>query len=312
METLRRVWRNRYFWAVMDVALALILSLAILFSLRLILGVEHPLLVVSSGSMIPTLNIGDMIVVQTADPSQVNIGDVVVFRNPINPNEPPIVHRVISIDRNENGRVTRISTAGDRTRIVDRFSPWNASLLIGRVILRVPYFGNLYLFLHQWGDFNGGLIIIIIAAIVILIALTLFTDNKDRGEKSEGERKVGVRLAYIAAVNMLIISFMVFSLWGFVIISRETIILGMYRDLQLNKEKFGNANLSWGFMTYRIDCRIGDSVLMGVPTFSWFQLSLLILITFNGREVFDLLIRPQLKRSSLRPKNPFRMILRNL
>lgn len=305
METLRRIWRSRYFWAVMDVALAFILSLAILFSLRLILGVEHPLLVVSSGSMIPTLNIGDMIVVQAVDPSQVNVGDIVVFRNPRNPDnpdEPPIVHRVISIERNEYGRVTRISTAGDRTRIIDHFSPWDASLLIGKVILRVPYVGNLYLFLHQGGGFNRGLIVIIATAIIILIALTLLMDIRDRGEKTEEERKIGVRLAYIAAVNMLIISFLVFSLWGFITISREAIILGMYRDLQLNEEKFGSAKLNWGFMTYRIDCQIGDSMLLGAPTFSWFQLSLLILIIFNGHEMIDLLVRPHLKRLSLRPK----------
>lgn len=303
METLKRAWKNRYFRVIVDVALAFMLSLVFLFSLRLILGVEHPLLVVSSGSMMPTLNIGDIIVIQGVDPSQINVGDILVFRSPRDPSV-LIVHRAIEIERDEYGKVIKVSTSGDAIGERDIFSPWSVSLLVGKVIMRVPYIGNIYLFIHQEGELGRWSFIIVLAIMIVLIALILFID-KENGEEEVRvkERKVGIRLAYIVAVDALLISFLIFSLWGFLVIwrpgaiqPREAIILGMYRDLELNEKKFGEAILQWGFMTYRIDCRIGDSIRLGVLTFSWFQLSLLILIIFNGHEIFNLLVRPYLRK----------------
>jgi len=300
-DSLRRLWRNKYFQVFVDIALALIASSILLLSLRLFLGVEYPLLVVSSGSMMPTLNIGDLIVVQRAEPPQINIGDIVVFKNPRNSAE-LIVHRVVKISSGQDGY--KITTVGDATGgSADQFSPWDGSRLVGRVIMRVPYIGNLYLLLHPGGADRSILTAIIIVAIIILIAMILFSDVE--GEDGEDEKRWGISLEhimYIAAVNLLLISLIVFSLWGYIEIwqpgaipPQKVKVLGMFPDLQWN-ENYGEANFSWGFMTYRIDCEIGGSTRLGVPTFSWFQLFFLILILFDAHEVFNLMVRPNLKK----------------
>lgn len=301
-DSLKKLWRSKYFQVFVDIALALIISSAFLLSLRLFLGVEYPLLVVSSGSMIPTLNIGDLIVVQGAEPSQINIGDIVVFRSPRNPTE-LIVHRVVKISSGQDGY--KITTVGDAVGgSADQFSPWDGSLLIGRVVMRIPYIGNLYLLLHPGGVNRSVFTAVIIMAIIILIAIMLFSDLESEDSGSEKQRRISPEhLIYIAAVNILLISLIVFSLWGYIEIwqpgaipSQKVKVLGMFPDLQWN-EIYGEAILSWGFMTYKIDCKMGGSVRLGVPTFSWFQLFLLALIMFDAHEIFNLIVRPNLKKT---------------
>lgn len=300
-DSFKRLWGSKYFQVFLDIALALIISSTLLLSLRLFLGVKHPLLVVSSGSMMPTLNIGDLIVVQGAEPPQISIGDIVVFRSPRNPAE-LIVHRVVKISSGQGGY--KITTVGDAVGgSADQFSPWDGSLLVGRVVMRVPFIGNLYLFLHPGGTNRSVFTAIVVIAIVILMAIILFSDIEKEDEKNEKRRKISLEhFLYVAAVNLLLASLVFFSLWGYIEIwqpgaipPQRVKVLGMFPDVRWN-ENYGEAILSWGFMTYRIDCKIGSSVRLGVPTLSWFQLFLLTLILFDIHEVFNLIVRPNQKK----------------
>jgi len=295
---LRKIWDNRYFKNILDVILVFSLPLILFLSLRLALGVEHPLLVVSSGSMMPTLNIGDLLVVQGISPTQINIGDIVVFRNPRKPADPPIVHRVVDIKVDDQGNYM-IATLGDATSgSFDQFSPWNASLyLIGKVIMKVPYIGHLYLFLYGAGNGVSKILFILITIIVILLILTLFTGEEDERKstsEARNRRKRHVYLAYIVAVNALIVGMIFFSLWAYVEIwqpgavpPQQVKILGMYEELKLNAAKYGDKNvfLEMGFMTYRINCRLNNNIRLGAASFSWSQLLFLFLMVFNVNEV---------------------------
>jgi len=93
-------------------------------------------------SMSPTLNPGDMLLLQGVPARAIAVGNIIVFRSPINPNE-LIVHRVVEIlFRDGNYYFT---TKGDNSRT----NPWSLSYerefpstyMVGRVILRVPFIG---------------------------------------------------------------------------------------------------------------------------------------------------------------------------
>ncbi|MEM3602460.1 MAG: hypothetical protein QXN87_07300, partial [Candidatus Bathyarchaeia archaeon] len=83
-EKLRIVWKNEYFQTAITVALMLIIVFGLYYGSQIILGTEYPALAVASGSMLPTLNVGDLIIVQRADPERINVGklsgDILVFR----------------------------------------------------------------------------------------------------------------------------------------------------------------------------------------------------------------------------------------
>lgn len=292
-------WRKKYFQVFMDIMLALAIIIAFFASISIVLGVRYPLLVVVSESMVPTLNVGDIIVVKGASPSQISIGDIVVFRNPWRTNE-LIVHRVIDIYFDERGNCL-ITTLGDNTNPKtgrDQFSPWDASLLVGKVIMRVPYLGNLHLLTyHTWSA-------LLFIAIIILLMLLISMMPSQR-QSAEGGKHVGRRLIYIAAVNILVICLIIFSLWGYVNIplnGKSVKILGMYEELKLGETMYGEgkAILRIGFMTYRIDCRINDDIRLGVTTLSWFQMLLSILIIFDIEELLGKKINEFLKRFILK------------
>ena len=70
---------------------------AIWISLQVIFGTENPFFVVSSGSMVPELEVYDVLVVQGNTPfEEIKVGDVIVFNRPSG-HDRVIVHRVASI-----------------------------------------------------------------------------------------------------------------------------------------------------------------------------------------------------------------------
>lgn len=294
MGIFTRIRYPRLFKAILEVALSFALAFLILMSLRLALGVESPLYVVSSGSMVPTLNIGDIIVVQRVTPEQLSIGDIVVFRNPRAPHGAPIVHRIVDISIDEGGSY-KITTVGDAVGVGrDIFSPWDASLLIGRVIMRVPYIGNIYLLMYSESPFAPGHKLVLVALIIIALIIILSLIAGDRGEKVS-EKRVSwslMRITYVIIVNLLLACLLYLSLWG-----RWAWGPGMFEEYRLNAERYGyeNVALSVGFMTYRIDCLIQGGVRRGALTFSWSQFLLLILILFNVMEVLLPYVHTRLK-----------------
>lgn len=280
----KKIWENKFFRAAFQIAFSFALIFGFIISLRIALGVENPIFVVSSGSMFPTLNIGDIVVIQNVPPAQLNIGDIVVFRNPLEPYGKPIVHRIVDIMVDESGNY-KIVTAGDATGTRDGFSPWDASLLVGKVIIRIPYIGNLHLFLSSiFGENNLTTITIIIIIVLVIFVLLIEDENEEKMRKKE------LHIVYIISLNIVVIFLLLFSLWGHIRVWQPgasppqwVSIFGMFEDLQVNIMRYGNENVSLvvGFMTYKIDCRVGGNLRQGVLTFSWFQFLLLILLLLD-------------------------------
>jgi signal peptidase len=94
--------------------------------------------VVTSGSMRPTLNPGDLVVSSPTQPDQIGAGDILTFRTPGG----LTTHRVIKKVRAENAGVSQFafSTKGDANEDADpaSLSPRN---IVGRARFGVPYVG---------------------------------------------------------------------------------------------------------------------------------------------------------------------------
>ncbi|MEM2241555.1 MAG: signal peptidase I [Candidatus Bathyarchaeia archaeon] len=294
---LRRLIKNEYFEAIATLAIISMIILGFYTSVQIALGTENFALAVASGSMLPTLNIGDLIIVQRADPAQIRAdrltGDILVFRNPWNPNE-LIVHRAIKIERKGNHFL--VTTLGDNCEgDRDQFSPWNSSLLIGRVIGRIPYLGVLSLIIRS----NRALYTLFIAVLVILVIALIFTTifEAKSGDSEEIEEKASSRKLEIIefiAVNALLLAFFIFSLWGSFSFQKpdtgeRMAILGMYQDLGFHKKFCAEAILHYSFFTYRIDCLVCDGIRYGVSTFAWHQLIFLILVAYDIWKIYTFL-----------------------
>lgn len=130
--------------------------------LKVGLRTESPLMVVSSGSMIPTLNVGDIIIVRGVDHKDIAVGTIIVFHSPRD-YEMPIVHRVVGV-LNENGQLY-FSTKGDNNPFQDNWKV-PASYLIGVYVLKIPYVGLVSLRLR--GPLGVTLIVLLVVVIIAL------------------------------------------------------------------------------------------------------------------------------------------------
>jgi len=310
METFQRLWRNEYFKTVITIILIIAIVFGFWLGFQAALGTEYPALAVASTSMLPTLNVGDLIIVQHVDPAYLNAnyttGDIVVFKHPVTGKL--IVHRAVKKElRND---VYWITTHGDNNPpgADENFPEQN---LVGKVIVKIPFVGNFALLLHSQGNVYLLIFLIILISIIILtFPFTTEDESEPVKEEKQTEKrkrlfgKIDVKTVYVLILNLLIISFAIFSLWGAFTFwqpgadpPQAVTIRGMYPDLQYH-ESFKNSHnyvngtiLSQGFLTYKIDdCLLNGSVRQGVPTFSWLQFSILILCIVDVWTLFDYLM----------------------
>lgn len=124
--------------------LAYLLSLSMNPVLKFVSGTEYPLSVVVSGSMRPSLNVGDLVVVKAVPPSELKVGDVIVFHNPLRKQE-LIVHRIVDIVIADDGK-RYFNTKGDANFLTDK-DRWGVlvpeDLVEGKVVFVIPYIGLL-------------------------------------------------------------------------------------------------------------------------------------------------------------------------
>lgn len=100
------------------------------------LGVENPLMTVMSGSMWPELQRGDLVIIRRVDPTDIKIGDVIVFHHDTG----LAVHRVVRIQGQS------LTTRGDANSAED--DPITFEDVVGRVpivaggLAKIPFVGN--------------------------------------------------------------------------------------------------------------------------------------------------------------------------
>ncbi len=142
--------------------------------MRLALHSESPLMVVSSGSMVPVLNVGDIIIVRGVDPQTVTVGTIIIFHSPYE-YDMPIVHRVVAV-LNEGGSLF-FQTKGDHNGIQDGWKVPAANLM-GVYVMKIPYVGLISL------ELRGPLGVTLIILLVALIILVEYSESKTHKKKN--------------------------------------------------------------------------------------------------------------------------------
>ena len=148
---------------VKDIIIVGVGVLIIWMGLRVVFGTENPFYVVSSGSMIPELQVFDVLVVQGNDPFEsVKVGDIIVFDRPSD-HDRVIVHRVVELTREDP---FTIRTKGDANpaSIPGTDFPITGEEFIGKVAYVIPQIGYITRILTP--PINYIIIAIIIAVMI--------------------------------------------------------------------------------------------------------------------------------------------------
>lgn len=211
--TLKNLWKNEYVKTVVMIALMVVFVFGFWYGIQLALNTPYPALAVASGSMciLPgshcdgwshpfehTLHVGDLIIVQGVNPADIKTapypyGDIIVFRKPGSSDE-LIVHRAIDNATGPDGKIY-FKTKGDGNPSADSHTgegSWNSmvsqDLVIGKVIMRIPWVGHLALILHN----SSGIFLIAIAIIILLVVeliFPIFTGKQAETEQIESVEK---------------------------------------------------------------------------------------------------------------------------
>ncbi|NHI88029.1 MAG: signal peptidase I [Candidatus Thorarchaeota archaeon] len=151
------------------------------------MGTPTPLVVVTSGSMSPTLERGYLLVLQKHAPGNILVGDIVVYKADWH-TEAPVVHRVIQ--REFVDGEYRYYTQGDANSEPD-IGYRTYDDIVGVVILSIPWIGNITLFLQQ-----PGVLPVILVLLVILIFLPDLLPKKDNMERTATTQESGNDIQY--------------------------------------------------------------------------------------------------------------------
>ncbi|MCE2614373.1 MAG: signal peptidase I [Nitrosopumilus sp. (ex Thoosa mismalolli)] len=114
--------------------------LVIWIGLQVAFGTQNPFYVVASGSMIPVLEVYDVLIVQGHEPfEEIEVGDIIVFNRPSDHNR-VIVHRVASI-LDDDPRTLRTKGDANPASIPGTDFPITAEEYIGKVAYTLPQVG---------------------------------------------------------------------------------------------------------------------------------------------------------------------------
>ena len=147
-----------------DIAIVGVGVLVIWFGLTLAFGTQNPFYVVASGSMIPELEIYDVLIVQGHEPFEdLEIGDIIVFDRPSDHNR-VIVHRVVSII-DDDPKTLRTQGDANPASIPGTDFPITEEEYIGKVVYTLPQVGYVTQLLKP--PINYVIIVVVIGIMVV-------------------------------------------------------------------------------------------------------------------------------------------------
>jgi signal peptidase I len=169
--------KDKKYSIIKDIAIIVIGVVLIWFAVKVVFNVDNPFYVVSSGSMIPVLNVGDILVVKDGNTfNSLKVGDIIVFNRPQG-GDRVIVHRIIEVNDRFGEKV--IVTKGDANDgiIPGTDFPIREKDYIGSVAYTVPKVGLVLKYLNPPVNY------IIIAGIIgILIYTNMKKKNEEKGK----------------------------------------------------------------------------------------------------------------------------------
>jgi signal peptidase len=231
--------KSEYIKSAVAIAIIVALVLGFFFGLRFALNTDTPVRVVESGSMCvaydgacdgwshifdPTLHVGDVIVIQGVDPNTINAdypnSDIIVYQRPDNPTATPVVHRVVA-KYEVDGKIyfqTKGDGNGDPYPEVPSPSEYDSNTLwhtgqgvpeeyvLGKVVMRIPLFGHITLFLrgNQWG--LPLVITLILILLVIEFVLPMLKKNPKQTQETCPSSETGAETKFTLQNNYQISS----------------------------------------------------------------------------------------------------------
>ncbi len=158
-----------------DIVIVVIAVIVIWIGLQAAFGTQNPFYVVASGSMIPALEVYDIIVIQGHQPfEEVQVGDIIVFDRPSDHNR-VIVHRVESI-LSEDPLTVRTQGDANPSFIRGTDYPITEEEYIGKVAYVIPQVGYITQVLKPPMNY------IIIAIVIGIMIIKQFTGKKKEVE----------------------------------------------------------------------------------------------------------------------------------
>ena len=115
--------------------------------------------IVLSGSMEPTINVDDYIIIKKE--KELNVNDIIVYKT----NKGLVVHRIVEINSNN------IITKGDANNTVDQ--PISKEQVVGKYVGKIKYLGRIIKFMQEP---------IIFSAIITFITFLFIKKRSDNSE----------------------------------------------------------------------------------------------------------------------------------
>ena len=160
-----------------DIVIVAVGVLVIWIGLQIAFGTQNPFYVVASGSMIPVLEVYDVLIVSGHEPfEELEIGDIIVFNRPSDHNR-VIVHRVASI-LDEDPRTIRTKGDANPASIPGTDFPITEEEYIGKVAYTLPQVGYVTQLLKPPINY------VIIAIVIGIMIVKQFTKRKKEKELS--------------------------------------------------------------------------------------------------------------------------------
>ncbi len=170
--------------------------------LKIINKTDYPIVVVSSGSMGPTIMEGDILLIKWKDPAEIGVGshenmsggDIILYEthglwDPLDEIDQPVVHRVVNKTFDAETGMWYFVTQGDNpstNRVPDPPSsrdtiPVPEDHIYGVVVGRIPKVGMLKIWMVKVPGFST----ILILGIAILLISSILSDNKNLKEEKK-------------------------------------------------------------------------------------------------------------------------------
>lgn len=139
---------------------------------------------VSSGSMSPELEVGDVILGKSVDdPMNIKVGDIVTYKGSGELSGKLITHKVIVAPEEVDGEIM-LQTKGVANEIAD--SPINADRVVSVVISELKFLESFYnFFFSPWGLLAIIALIIIVFIDEVIVIIKNLTGNDVKREKKD-------------------------------------------------------------------------------------------------------------------------------
>ena len=157
-----------------DILIVVVGVLIIWLGLQIAFGTQNPFYVVASGSMIPVLEVYDVIIIQGHIPfEEIEIGNIIVFNRPSD-HDRVIVHRVVSII-DDDPKTIRTQGDANNASIPGTDFPITEEEYIGKVEYILPQVGYVTQLLKPPTNY----IIIVIVVGVMIVKQMMQKKKKD-------------------------------------------------------------------------------------------------------------------------------------